>query len=404
MKDDPSGAQAAAQAASNAAANAAGFIDDIARGEFIRLAIAMFLVSFTTAHATLLYIVFERSGYDLHTIGVLLSSIAVPIIFFALFSSEFSARLGVLPTLRLSMALCLVGFGSLYFTRADFGLALASRCVQGAGQGLFLAAAITYGQSRLSPTRFLFLLSVFSAMMPLAQAVAPAVGEFTLNHFGAGVMFAVAVIPGVAGLLLGANLRPLQRPPQTRGLDLLASWRNDYVEPLVAIIVAGAMFGFAIAYLAPALEARAISVGAFFTASTTTMFATRAFGFRRVEEANKRFLVGAGLALEALGFVAVSYAGPHVLYVVAGGIVFGLGHSLIYPVLAALMGEGIDPSKRAGPQAWLNASFNVGIYATPLPQALLVARVGYETTMLVMAAIAAAAALALFVRGAAIAR
>ena len=385
-------------------ARAAGFIDEIARGEFIRLAIAMFLVSFTTAHATLLYIIFERAGHDLHTIGVLLSSIAVPIILFALLSSEFSARLGVVRTLRISMILCLVGFGSLSFTRADFGLALVSRCVQGAGQGLFLAAAITYGQSRLSPMRFLFLLSVFSAMMPLAQAVAPAVGEFTLNHFGPGVMFSVAVIPGVVGVLLGANLRPLPRPPQARGLDLFASWRNDYVEPLLAIIVAGGMFGFAVSYLAPALEARAISVGAFFTASTTTMFATRAFGFRRVEEANKRVLVGTGLALEALGFVAVAYAGPHVLFVAAGGIVFGLGHSLIYPVIAALMGEGVDPSQRAGPQAWLNACFNVGIYATPLPQALLVARVGYESTMLVMSLIAGVMAIFLAFRAATLSR
>jgi MFS family permease len=383
-------------------AQAAGYIDDAARGEFIRAAIAMFLVSFTTAHATLLYIVFERSGHDLHTIGVLLSSIAVPIILFALFSSEFSARLGVLPTMRIAMVLCLVGFGSLAFTRADFGLALVSRCVQGAGQGLFLAAAITYGQSRLSPRRFLFLLSVFSATMPLAQAVAPAVGEFTLNRYGAGVMFAVALVPGVVGLFLTAGLRPLPRPPQTRGLDLLNSWRSRFAEQIFAVIVAGAMFGFATSYLAPALEARAIPVGAFFSASTTTMFATRAFAFRRVEDANKRYLVAAGLALEALGFVAVAYAGPHLLYVVCGGVVFGFGHSLIYPVLAAMMSEGIEPSQRSGPQAWLNAGFNTGIYATPLPQALLVAHGGYNATMLVLAGVATVTALGLAIRGATI--
>ena len=152
-------------------------------------------------------------------------------------------------------------------------------------------------------------------------------------------------------------------------------------------------------YLAPALEMRGIAVGAFFTASTTTMFATRAFAFRRVEDANKRFLVAAGLALETLGFVAVTYAGRHASLVVGAGVVFGLGHSLIYPVLAALMSEGIDPSQRSGSQAWLNAGFNTGIYATPLPQALLVAQGGYEATMLALAIVAAAAAVALFARG-----
>ncbi len=171
---------------------------------------------------------------------------AVPIILFALFSSEFSARLGVVPTLRLAMLLCLVGFGSLYYTRTDFTLALASRCVQGAGQGLFLAAAITYGQSRLSPNRFLFLLGVFSATMPLAQAVAPAIGEFTLNRFGPGAMFAVAVVPGIVGLFLSANLRALPKPPQARGLDLVNSWRRSFIEPVLAVIVGSWALGEAL--------------------------------------------------------------------------------------------------------------------------------------------------------------
>ena len=148
------------------------YIDDGARGEFMRVGLGVFLVSFMNAHATLFSIVFARNGHDLHAIGVILSSVAIPVIFFALISSEFSARIGVLPTLRLAMLLTIVGFASFYFTRASFGGAIVSRLVQGAGQGLFLAAAITYGQSRLSPTRFLFLLSVFSASITCWRAAA----------------------------------------------------------------------------------------------------------------------------------------------------------------------------------------------------------------------------------------
>ncbi|MDE2362505.1 MAG: MFS transporter [Hyphomicrobiales bacterium] len=381
-------------------AYAAGYIDAAARREYWRAAIGMFLVSFTTAHQTLLSIVFARNGHDLHTIGVLLSSIAVPIVFFALMSSEFSARLGVLPTMRLAMFLSLAGFASLYFTSATFFGALASRFVSGAGGGLFLAAALTYGQSRLSPKRFLFLLSVFSAMMPLAQAVAPAFGEYTLNAYGAHGMFLIGSIPAVVGMALSLGLRPLAKPPQSRGLDLLASWRPRFVEPLLSMIVAGTLYGFTTAYLAPALEARSIPLGAFFTASTLTMFASRAFGFRRIEEANKRYLVGFGLALEAAGLVAVSFAGAHVWPVSAGGIIFGLGHSLLYPVLAAWMVQGVDATRRSGPQAWLNACFNIGLYATPLPETFIVARVGYDWTMVVLAAAAAIAAATLVLRGA----
>lgn len=383
----------------NEPARAADFIDDAARGEFWRIAIGMFLVSFMNAHSTLLSIIFARNGQDLHSIGVLLSSLAVPVIFFALISGEFSARIGVLWTLRLAMALTILGFASFYFTRGSFGGALASRLVQGAGQGLFLSAAITYGQSRLTPTRFLFLLGVFSAMMPLAQAVGPPFGEWTLARFGDRDIFAIATAPGLLGLALTFGVRPIAKPPRVGRLDLVASWRAELIEPLAAVAVAGAMFGFAVAYLAPALEARHIPLAAFFTASTLTMFATRALGLRRVEEIARRYLVAAGLTLEALGFVAVSSAGAHAWIVAIGGVLFGFGHSMIYPVLAVWVAHGVEPARRAGPQAWLNAFFNVGIYATPLPETWLVAGFGYEWTMVVLSCLCLVTACLLTLRG-----
>ena len=378
----------------------ADYIDGVARKEFIRVGLGVFLVSFMNAHATLFSIVFARNGHDLHTIGVLLSAAAIPIIFFALISSEFSARIGVLATLRLAMLLTIIGFASFYFTRASFGGALASRLVQGAGQGLFLSAAITYGQSRLTPARLLFMLGVFSAMMPLSQALGPPVGEWTLARFGENAMIAIAVLPGIAGLALTFGVRPIPSPPRTGGLDLVASWRSELVLPLISVATAGALFGFAVAYLAPALEARHIPLAAFFTASTLTMFATRFLGLRRVEAVDRRLLVASGLALEAIGYVCVSAAGSRAWVVAIGGVLFGFGHSMIYPVLAVWVTDGVDAARRAGPQAWLNAFFNLGIYATPLPETWLVAAYGYEATMVALSGLAALVAIWLAARAA----
>ena len=383
---------------------AAGFIDEEARAEYWRVAVGVFLVAFMNAHSTLLSIVFARNGHDLHAIGVLLSSMAITVILFALLSGEFAARLGVVPTLRIAMTLTLIGLGSLIFTRANFAAALVSRLVQGAGQGLFLSAAITYAQSRLSPTRFLFLLGVFSAMMPLAQAVAPAFGEFTLNNWGDRAMFLIAMAPALAGLALTLGVRAIAKPPVSRGLDLVSSWRAHFVEPLLAVFVNGAMFGFTTAYLAPALEARAIPLAAFFTASTLTMFATRALGLRRIEQANRRYLIGAGLAFEAIGLVAVAFAAQHLWLVSVGGVLFGLGHSMVYPVLSVWMSQGVEPTMRAGPQAWLNTFFNIGLFAMPAPESWLIGAVGYDRTMIVMAGLGALGALALVLRGATAAR
>lgn len=367
-------------------AQSADYIDTQARGEYRRLALGCFLVAFMNAHSTLLSVIFARSGHDLHATGLLLTAIAIPVIVMALFSSEVAARIGVLWTVRLAMAFTILGFASLQFTKGDFAAAYVSRAVQGVGQGLFLSSVITYAQSRLAPTRFVFLLGMLSASMPLTQAVAPPFGEWVIARWGDGFLFLLVSLPALVGLTLTFTLRPLGLPPRSRGLDLFAIWRPSFVEPLIAVLLNGAMFGYATAYFASAFAARGLPLAAFFTASLVTMFSSRVLALRGVDAVNPRYLVAGGLALLSVGFVAVALAGRNVWPVVAGGIVFGFGYSLTYPMLSAWMSEGVAPERRAGGQAWLNGFFNFGLFAMPLPATWLIAATDYETVMLVLAA------------------
>jgi MFS family permease len=291
------------------------------------------------------------------------------------------------------MVLLSVGFLSFEVTRASFAGAMLSRIVQGIGQGLFLGSALTYAQGRLSPVRFVYLLGVFSSMMVVSQALGPPLGAYVLGAFGERAMFGVAAIPAIAGFALTFGLRPLAKPPRSPGLRLFSVWRPHFPEPILAVFVSGAMSGFTIAYLAAALQARTIPIASFFTASTVSLFASRFFALRHVEEIDRRLLIASGLALMSFGFVAIALA--HALWwpVIAGGILFGTGYSLVYPLLSAWMSEGLDPSRRAGPQALLNTSFNLGLFATPYPETLLIARFGYDATLYVLAGLGVTTAL-----------
>ena len=55
------------------------------------------------------------------------------------------------------------------------------------------------------------------------------------------------------------------------------------------------------------------------------------------------------------------------------------------PYIATKRGE--DARDRAGSQALLNAAFSFGLFAMPLPETWLVAWLGYEGTLLVLAAV-----------------
>lgn len=365
-----------------------GYVDAQARGEFRRMALACLLVSFMNAHSTLLAVVFSRAGHDLHAIGLLLSVYAVPVLTLTLFSGAVAGRLGVRHTIQLAMSLLIVGFVSLQFTHDDFYPAMASRLVQGMGQGLFLSAVITYAQSRLSQTRFLYLLGVFSSMMPLAQAIAPPFGGYMLNTYGDGFFFILGALPAIVGLSLTFGLRGLISAPQTSLRAIFSSARAGFYAPLWGAFVNGSVFGFTTAYLAAAMEAKAIPLAAFFTASTFSMFASRFLAMRRFEHSDRRLLVAVGLGLMSAGFVMVAASG--VSWPIAiGGVTFGVGYSLVYPVLSAWMAEGLPPSERAGPQALLNTAFNFGLFVTPYPISFVIGEFGYTAAMLALAGLGA---------------
>jgi MFS family permease len=392
MKEEADAAGGAPEA--DRLAYAEGFVDSRARSEFWRFGAAVFLVSFLYSHGTLFVVVFTREGFDLHSIGLLLSLFAFPVLLMSFLIGMIAGRIGVLQTMRLATALIIIGFASLYFTVDSFYGALASRMIQGLGQGLFLGSILTYAQSLLSPRRFVYLLGVFSTMAPLSQAFGPPFGAATLNAFGARTMFLIAVVPALIGFALTFTVRVLPVTAKPRGLAFGHALRRDRVAPLAAGFVNGTMFGFIMSYLAAVLEAKALPIGAFFLASTAAMLAGRLLAMRRMEAVDRHFLVAGGFVLEALAFTSIALAGGS-WFVIAAGILFGMGYSVIYPILSAWMSDGLVPAERVGPQGLLNAIFGLGMFAMPFPQTYLIAAIGYNWSLVCHAVLAVVCAAAL---------
>ncbi len=158
-----------------------GFLDQTSQREFWIISLASLLFSITVAHSTLVALAFGRLGYSLEKIGLLLSIMAIPVLASTFFSGLVIGRLGALWATRLSMLFAAIGVGAMALASSSFWPSLVVRLVWGAGVGLFLPPTMVYVQSRLSQKRFVYLVSAFSATVPLGLAFAPAIGEFTLN-------------------------------------------------------------------------------------------------------------------------------------------------------------------------------------------------------------------------------
>ncbi|MDH7795701.1 MULTISPECIES: MFS transporter [unclassified Beijerinckia] len=370
------------------AAVAAGFIDARARVEFIAICLVGFFFSFTNNYSSLLAIVFERSGHSLPDAGLLLSLFAIPAILAALLSSAACARIGVLPTIRVAIFLTMIGMGSFAFTRESFWLSLLSRLVQGAGVGLFLPAAMVYSQSRINRKRFVYFITVFSAVVPLA-AIAPPIGAWTLERYGFASLFAEAALPSALAIALTYALRMAQRPNNTGGLNLGAGLQRRLLLPYATVMIGGLLYGYSTSYLAADLHERTIALAAFFVPSSISLVAMRFAAMRVLAAVALPILVAASLGTYALGFALIALAsGP--LVMIAGALAYGIGNSIMLPVVAAWVVEGLEPQDRSGPQAVNISFFYFGLYATPWPIAHLIGAVGYVTTEWVIAAIAVA--------------
>ena len=354
-----------------------GFRDHGAGVEFWLLSLATFLCFTTVSQTALLARVMERHGLPLTQIGIVLSVYGVAVIVFMLVAAPLAARLGNLATLRLGIVLLIAGHLSYQLTIGDYPTAVLSRLLQGGGYGLFMPTAMTFAKGKLTKERFVYLFGIYASMVPLPNAVGPPLAEAYLDAFGDHLFFVVGAGPGIIAALLTLALTD-ERAERARGqLPLLqTALLPGLRQPLIAIMVVGAIYGLIPSYMASVLKAKAVPLGFFFTSFTVVLFAARFTLVRYFETWTRRRVVAVGLGAMATSYLVVASA-IGIVPVMLAGIVFGLGYSVAYPVLSVWVAEQFDPQQRTTPIALFNAMFSAGILLTPWFGTYVIAAVGY---------------------------
>ncbi len=378
-------------------ARSAGFIDAIARREFILCWIIGLTCSTTQNYSALLAIVFRQSGHDLPNVGLLLSLFAIPALVGTLLSATIAGRFGILPTVRAAIALTAIGLGSLAITRGDFASALASRLVQGVGVGLFLPVTMLYVQSRLTRERFLYLVTIFTATIPLASAIAPPLGEWALANFGPTALLVESMFPAAIALLLTFFMRPGPKSEKAGGLDLAGGFKRRFLLPCVAVMMGGALYGYVVSYLPADLQSRGIPLAAFFLPSTSALLIGRFGAMRRLQHLSPPVLIAGGMAMSAVGYAFITVA-PNSFVAAIAGFLLGGGNSVMWPVASAWVSQGLGPSERGAPQAVASTAFYFGIYVAPLPLTYVIAQSGFVAAEILLAIVALVMGAVLFAR------
>ncbi|HRE16884.1 MAG TPA: MFS transporter [Rhodocyclaceae bacterium] len=354
--------------------------------EFWLLCLATFLCFTTLSQTALLSVVLADYGVPIQSIGLILSSYGVSVIAFSLASGPLANRLGMLGTLRLGMMLLIMAHLSYHFSIDSIIGAALSRLLQGAGFGLFLAAAMAFATSKLTSSRIVHLLGIYASMVQLPNALGPPIAQWYLKNYGHQHFFLVGAAPALLALILTLRMTDSEARTDARSrTSLLQAIRHPGLRrPLAAIFIVGTMLGLVSSYMAPILISKQIALACFFTVFPVTAFLSRFFLLAWIQAWPRHKTLGWGFAMMAMAYALITTI-DHPIIIAATAVLFGLGSSVSYPILSAWVSEQFTHGNKASPIAVFNTLFNFGLFLTPLCGGYLIALGGYNFALLVLA-------------------
>ena len=89
-------------------------------------------------------------------------------------------------------------------------------------------------------------------------------------------------------------------------LNFGVAFERSRLLPMIAVLVAGCLFGFLSSYMAPALHEKDVAVAWFFAATVFAMLSTRFLAMSRVERLDHRLVVAGGLSVMAAAYLVLS--------------------------------------------------------------------------------------------------
>lgn len=273
-------------------------------------------------------------------------------------------RAGPKRFLYLGGAICLVATAGFLGSHALNTVFPVLRFLHGVGFSFYFTANFILVAESAPPGRRAEALGVFGATGLVSMALAPALGELIIVHFGYPAFFWAALALG-AGCLAVTGCVPVMRPGAAAGggLNLRRLLRGGRVRASLAV---ACMFGLALGTMFVFIPTYARSVGisrvrTFYLFYTGAAIAVRLFGGPFLDALGPRRIIPPSLALQALANLVLVFLGSSLTLGLAG-FLGGLAHGFLYPSFSVLVVDLVAAEHR-GKMIGLFSSV-VGVGAT----------------------------------------
>lgn len=243
----------------------------------------------------------------------------------------------------------LLAFGVLVlFADLPYGMILLGRSLMGAGWGLFYIAN-TLHQARVLPPQLVgrgFGIAGLAPLLPQLGLIPIAEWLVLNNH--PGFVYAVSLVGCIMALAFAWKLSG-EKPGEISHLSLRECLQDSWKVPhLKAILLSGSIFAFAAAgimpYVANAAREWGIAGSSFLWSEALAALATRLFWGGWVDRYGKRLLFPSFFCI-SIGALISMILGTTPAFLL-GGILYGVGMGLAYPLLYALLSKSAGEKSR----------------------------------------------------------
>jgi MFS family permease len=248
---------------------------------------------------------------------------------------------------------------------ASYPLLLLVRIIHGVGLAICFTAVFTFMADILPQDRLNEGIGMFGISGLIGIALGPIVAEATLTHFGFPGLFVVA--GGLASVALLAH-QPLQESGSAhKPSDQATFFGLLKREKFIVVGLLSLLFGFGLAgtgnFVAPLAEERGLGfISIYFFCYSGGAIAVRFIGGKLADEVGERTILPYSVLLYMAGILLLPFTYSQ-LFLCFAGILSGIGHGLLFPLLNTMAVRNEQESIRGKATGIFTGGLDTGIFA-----------------------------------------
>jgi len=349
----------------------------ISRRDFWQAAAANFLFFSNISAFNLLPLYVKDLGGSVARIGWIMGVYSLAAIIFQPLVGRWVERFGIKRFLLLGGATGFLASASFAFLTELSPLFSLFRFLQGFGYSAFFIANLTL-IAEIAPARHRAeAVAIFGISGLVTMGAAPALGELVIQAYGYPTFFVSASLFSLGGLLVVGALKPPEIVPvdSNKREKIL---RGNILLPLVISGIFGISIGTLFAFFPP--FAKGVGgverVGGFYIAYACSGIGLRLLGRRWADKWGRWQVVIPALLLNALGLFLLVWPGPLEAQLWVGALTGG-AHGLLYPTLAALHMDQVEPGRRGRMLGLFSGAIVLGNSVGPMTMGVVAEEIGY---------------------------